>query len=378
MKAHDFFSNLRDTALRLFPYRAPTGLVRIGDPGPESPVLVTGNFTLTVRRLRRVLDRTDVWLLVANSKGINVWCAAGGGHFTHHDVISVVRSSRISDLVTRRDLILPQLAATGVERRTIEEAIGWTTRWGPARLEDLPAVLARGGSVRGRERWMRFPLWERLEMASVWYLPMILTAGPVLAVIAGWKVALSAVALILFTVTGLFAAEPRLKLTGPGRWITYGWSALIGAAVGIGMLALLGSAGGRDAAVVAAASLLAMLILSVDLAGTTPDHASTVNTRNGMPQISLDTERCTGAADCVAVCPCEVLHLKGRPPRAVIADGEACIACAACIVQCPEDALFFTFPDGRIVEPATIRRTRLNMLGDRSVEVHEARHATRG
>lgn len=369
MRLRDLLPYVRDTALRLLPHRTPTGLVRIGDPGPESPVLLTGNFTLTVRRLSRVLEGTEAWLLVANSHGINVWCAAGGGHLTHHDVISVLRTSEIADLVSHRELILPQLSATGVERRPIEEATGWATRWGPARLEDLPAVLARGGRVHRRERRMRFPLWERLEMASMWYLPMILLVTPVLAIVGGWRVAASTAVLILVTASGVFAALPRLRVTGPGRWITHGSAAIIGAIVGTGVLALLGPVAPRDVAIVAGASVLAMLVLSVDLAGTTPDHPSTVNTRGGTPRIRFDPDRCTGAADCVQVCPSEVLRFGGSPPRAVIADGAACVACAACIVQCPEDALFFTYPDGSIVEPATVRSTRLNLLGDRTIEV---------
>ena len=93
MNARALPSWIYDTLFRMFPHRAPTGLVRIGKPGPDSPVLVTGNFTLTVRRVVEAADGEDAWLLVANSNGINVWCAAGGGHLTHHDVISVIRTS---------------------------------------------------------------------------------------------------------------------------------------------------------------------------------------------------------------------------------------------------------------------------------------------
>ncbi len=110
------FSRVMETFLRLLPYPAPTGLLRIGEPGPDSPVLVTGNYTLTIRRMQQALKGQNAWLLAADSKGINVWCAAGGGHLTHHDIISVVRTSRIEDLVSHRQLILPQLGATGIER----------------------------------------------------------------------------------------------------------------------------------------------------------------------------------------------------------------------------------------------------------------------
>jgi len=365
----DLVGNARDTVLRLLPHLAATGLFPIGDPGRGSPVLLTGNFTLTVRRLRRTLRGADVWLLVANSRGINVWCAAGGGHLSHHDVISVLRTSGISDLVDHRTLLLPQLAATGVERRPIEAATGWSATWGPARLEDLPAVLARGGSVRGRERRMRFPLRERLEMASMWFLPTALILGLVAGLIGGWRVGTAAATSIVLAVAGVFVALPRLTVTGPARWLTYGVFTLLGAALGAAILELLGRPDALGVSTVIVVSLISMAVLSIDLTGTTPFHPSSVNTRAGTPRITLDPDRCTGAADCISVCPSGVLQLHGNPPKAVINHPETCIACGGCIVQCPEDALYFTMPDGSIVEPAMIRTTRLNLLGDRSIEV---------
>jgi len=120
---------------------------------------------------------------------------------------------------------------------------------------------------------------------------------------------------------------------------------------------------------VCCASVIAMLVLSMDLTGTTPLYPGSVNTRAGIPRIALEPTRCTGASDCVQVCPSEVLGLTGSPARVVVEAPNACIACGACIVQCPEDALYFRYADGRIVEPSTIRRTRLNLLGDRTVDV---------
>jgi len=370
MKIRDLPSYLRDTVLRLLPHREPTRVVRVGSPGRDAPVLLTGNFTLTVRRVRRALEGVDAWLLVADSKGINVWCGAAGGHFPHHDVISALRTSGIDGLVDHRRLVLPQLAATGVERRPIEEATGWSTGWGPARIEDLPAMLARKGTVHGRERRMRFPLWERLDMAAMWSLPMILIGAPVFGVIGGWPVGLATAALMGLTVPTIFAALPRLRVTGGIRWLTYAVFAMVGATVGAGVLSMFDADSKAGLTIVAIASVVAMVVLSVDLSGSTPMYPSTVNAAiAGEPGIRLDVDRCTGAADCVQVCPWEVLRLTGNPSRAEIAEPDACIACAACIVQCPEDALYFTMPDGRVVEPTTVRSTRLNLLGQRSIEI---------
>ena len=78
------------TVFRLFPWPTETGLRRIGEPDETSPVLLTGNYDLTVRRLVRALGDCDVWLLVAPSGGINVWCAAAGGHLTTHQVVTAL------------------------------------------------------------------------------------------------------------------------------------------------------------------------------------------------------------------------------------------------------------------------------------------------
>jgi NAD-dependent dihydropyrimidine dehydrogenase PreA subunit len=75
------------------------------------------------------------------------------------------------------------------------------------------------------------------------------------------------------------------------------------------------------------------------------------------------------AADCVQVCPRDVLKLNGARRKVEINKPDQCIECGACIVQCPEDALRFAYDDGSVVEADTIRTTRLNMLGRRSVQV---------
>lgn len=362
---------LRDTLLRLFPHRVPTGLRAIGSPGPDSPVLLTGNFALTVRRLEEALRGRDAWLLVANSRGINVWCAAGGGHLTHHDVITALRVSGIDRHVRHRRLVLPQLAATGVERRKVEEATGWVAVWGPARLEDLPEFLDRGGKVASRHRLMRFPLWERLEMAAMWVAPMGVVGCGVLWSLAGRAVAGAAVLSAACAVTGIFAFLPWLPVVGQRRWLTYAGGAAGGTGAGLALLGLAGMAGPAAVAWLAAAMTAAMLVLSIDLAGTTPWYPSSVNTRHGAPEVELLEARCTGAAQCVQVCPRGVLRMNGKRRKVEIAHPESCIRCGACIVQCPEDALRFRYADGRVVEPAVVRSTRLNLLGERTVRVAE-------
>jgi len=367
--AHDVLPWLRDTALRMLPHATRPGLYAIGQPGRDAPVLCTGNFTLTVRRLKDALAGHDAWLLVANSHGINVWCAAGGGHLTHHDVIAAIRSSGVERRVDDRTIVLPQLSATGIERRRIREATGWKPVWGPARLEDLPGFLDRGLHVRKRDRAMRFPFWERLELGLTWALPIALAAGVVLGLVFDATVAAAAVVAVSSGVFGMFAALPWLRVVGPWRWPTH---AAVGVAcffAGAALLAIAGHATAGPLTGVGVACAAAMGLLTLDLAGTTPWYPSTINSIRNHFDIELVETKCTGSAECVLVCPREVLQMDGSTRKVAIAQGERCIRCGACIVQCPEDALQFRFDDGRVIEPATVRRTRLNMLGRRSVQV---------
>ncbi len=369
MRAIDVPTYLRDTALRFLPHRAPTGLIRIGHPTRSSPVLVTCNFTLTIRRLREVLSGRDAWLLCANSNGINVWCAAGGGHLTHHDVISVVRTSGIEREVDGRELILPQLGATGIEPKRITEVTGWKTRWGPARLEDLPAYLDRGKRVKPPERHMRFPLWERLEMAAMWNILTAAIAGPIFGLIGGWRVGVATALLVLGTVFALFAMLPVVPIRRGIRWLTMAAFAGLGFGIGAGALAALAGVTPWHLLLVAIAAVITMLVVAVDLAGSTPLLPSYINSFHNNAHIELIADKCTGAADCVKVCPSDVLEMTGRARKVKIARDDQCIQCGACIVQCPEDALRFRYDDGHLLEAPAIRATRMGMTGRRTVAV---------
>ncbi|MCL2605833.1 MAG: acetyl-CoA synthase subunit gamma, partial [Coriobacteriia bacterium] len=60
-------------------YKIESGLYAVGKPDTSSPVLVSANYKLTFDALRKNLGGLDCWLLILDTKGINVWCAAGKG-----------------------------------------------------------------------------------------------------------------------------------------------------------------------------------------------------------------------------------------------------------------------------------------------------------
>ncbi len=178
------------------------GLYVVGQPDPESPVLITGNFELTVRRLVRAIDhRMDAWVLVVDSAGINVWCAAGGGFFTAAKVIGALRVSDLEGIVRHRALILPQLCANGVDGWHIRQETGWDVNWGPVRAEDIPDYVVSSGVKTDAMRWVRFPIKDRLEMVTVtlgFYSLLILLPVAIFWRTLFWPILLSLVGLSYF------------------------------------------------------------------------------------------------------------------------------------------------------------------------------------
>ena len=149
-------------------YRVPPGLYAAGSPDSSSPVFVTANFKMSFDRLRAVLDRIDGWILVLDTKGINVWCAAGKGTFGTDELVRRLQAVRLSKVVDHRKLILPQLGATGVSAHRVKELSGWRVRFGPVRAGDLPSCIdGRKFRVPPEMRRVRFPLAERVVLVPV-------------------------------------------------------------------------------------------------------------------------------------------------------------------------------------------------------------------
>jgi hypothetical protein len=168
-------------------YRVRPGLYAVGAPHPASPVLVTANYKLTLDILRSSLQQTDAWLLVVDTRGINVWCAAGKGTFSAEEVARMVDETRLAEVVEHRRLVLPQLAAPGVAAHRVKELCGFRVTFGPVRAADLSPFLAAGMHADADMRTITFTIQERLELAPaelryLWDRRMLLAYAAVIAV----------------------------------------------------------------------------------------------------------------------------------------------------------------------------------------------------
>ena len=368
--------NVLQTLLRVLPFPCRTGLRRIGNPTRDSPVLLTCNFRLTVERVQRALEGVDCYLLVANSRGVNVWCAATGGLLTNHDVISVLKTSGIETLVDHRQLILPQLAATGIEGNVVVNKTGWKVLWGPIDARAIPAFLEGGLRKTVAMRTVTFPWPQRLEMAVAWAFPISVVAG--LLILPFWRRAIPSLvgliwgmSLLMFLGFPLYRRYLRTRSSNVGfvffDFGQWGLALLLWSSFVVGVASVAFATGSFSWPLIvrwALVSLVMTVVLSIDLTGSTPVYKSDLH-KDRLLQIVLDTQRCKGVALCEQVCPTNVFAVDHHRHLAALASPERCVQCGACLVQCPFDALSFQDPKGDQITPAIVRRFKLNLLGHR-------------
>ena len=160
-------------------HRVEPGLYRLGEPGIDSPVLVSANYTLSFDALRSSLKGIDAFILVLDTDGVNVWCAAGKGTFGTDEIVRRVEESPLDEIVTHRTLILPQLGGPGVSAYEVKQRSGFRVEFGPVRASDLPEYL-QTGRTSGEMRRVKFGTAARAILIPV---EMVYILLPVLAAI---------------------------------------------------------------------------------------------------------------------------------------------------------------------------------------------------
>ena len=202
-------------------YTVDPGLYALGEPNDRSPVLVTANYKMSFDRLREALPERNAWILVLNTQGINVWCAAGKGTFGTDELVQRIDLSELIRVVSHREVILPQLAGPGVAAYTVRKRSGFKAIYGPIRAADLPAFLDAGLKATPGMRRKTFPVRERtvlipIELVSVlkWslvILPAFFLLGGMGAPSGFWNGAMS---------DGLFAVLNLLGALVAGAVLT--------------------------------------------------------------------------------------------------------------------------------------------------------------
>ena len=152
-------------------YTVPPGLYCLGEPDAKADVLVTANYRMTFDLLRSSMKERNIWLLVLDTKGVNVWCAAGKGTFGTEELIKRIESSKLSAVINHKRLILPQLGAPGVAAHEVRKRTGFKVLYGPVELRDIPAYLDNGRRATPAMRRKEFPLADRAAIVPMELVP---------------------------------------------------------------------------------------------------------------------------------------------------------------------------------------------------------------
>lgn len=148
-------------------YKINPGIYAVGTPDDNSPVLVTANYKLTFDTLRKELGGLNLWIMVLDTKGVNVWCAAGKGTFGTKELVNRISKVRLSKIVAHRTLILPQLGAPGISAHEVTKQSGFKVLYGPVRAEDIKEFLKSGMKASEEMREVRFNILDRAVLTPV-------------------------------------------------------------------------------------------------------------------------------------------------------------------------------------------------------------------
>ena len=180
-------------------HSVPPGLYMLGNATPDSPVFVSANYTLSFDALRSALAGVNGYILVLDTKGVNVWCAAGKGTFGTEELVRRMNFTALASVVSHRTLILPQLSAPGISAHDVARRSGFLVEYGPVRARDLPEYMKTRKATPGM-RLVRFPLYDRVILAPVELVHVAvpaIAAALVLWLLAGPLAALATITAVL-------------------------------------------------------------------------------------------------------------------------------------------------------------------------------------
>ena len=158
------------TALRM-EYIVEPGLYAVGAPDADDDVFVSANYKLSFDVLRRELAGLNAWIVVLDTKGINVWCAAGKGTFGTDELVRRIRETQLDKVVAHQRVIVPQLGAPGVSAILVKKQTGFRVLFGPVEARDIPAYLRANRTATPEMRRITFPVKARLVLTPMEIIP---------------------------------------------------------------------------------------------------------------------------------------------------------------------------------------------------------------
>ncbi|MFX1329286.1 MAG: HgcAB-like fusion protein [Promethearchaeota archaeon] len=330
-------------------------LIKVGNPNEKSPVFLTCNFTITVKRVLTALKGLDCYLLIAPSKGINVWCGACGDDFRTDSVVSIIKTSGINDLVNHRTLILPQLSAPGIDPLVIKKELGWDVNFGPVYAKNIQNYVKNNFVKTEIMREIKFTISKRLEIANMYFFTIFLLFN------LGFWIAsiffhsldlllfLDSIVILISVIYGALLILPSVKTkTGKPKALIFEGIILI--IIILFYIFVFSNIFYLVWNIII--SLIFGLILIEDFHGLTPIYKSELGEKTwkkgekemkflGMSmklqpygEIKLEREKCIGCKVCIDVCPRNLYLFNEKDKKVDLHNSERCINCNACVKRC--------------------------------------------
>ena len=148
-------------------YTVIPGLYAVGNPDADSDVIVTANYKYSFDAVRSELKGLNLWVLVLDTKGINVWCAAGKGTFGTEELVKRINITQLSQVVNHKRIIVPQLGAVGVSGYKVSKATGFKVYFGPVQAQDISKFIEAGYKAGPEMRTINFPMMDRLVLTPM-------------------------------------------------------------------------------------------------------------------------------------------------------------------------------------------------------------------
>jgi hypothetical protein len=145
-------------------YRVSPGIYAAGSPDENSDVFVTANYKLSFDHVRKNLSGINGWILVLDTRGVNVWCAAGKGTFGTKELVIRIKAVSLEKIVKHKRIILPQLGAVGVAAHTVKKETGFNVHYGPVRASDIKRFVSDGYRADKKMRQVTFNFTDRLKL----------------------------------------------------------------------------------------------------------------------------------------------------------------------------------------------------------------------
>jgi NAD-dependent dihydropyrimidine dehydrogenase PreA subunit len=330
-------------------------VIKVGNPTTESLVFLTCNFNITVKRVLKALKGLNCYLLIAPSKGINVWCGACGDDFHTDSILSIIKTSRINELVSHRTLILPQLSAPGIDPVTIKKKTGWNVKFGPVYAKDIPEYIKNNCQKTEEQRKIRFPLSKRAEMANLYFFMLFLFFTGIYWIVSIFLkfidliLYVNSTIIIIVIIYGSLIILPSIS-TKTGKIKVLIYELIIISTMIILFIFQIYNIFFLVWSIIL--SSLIALIVAEDFNGLTPTYKSELGERSWNKgnetfkslfgrfklqpygQIILERDKCIGCSVCIDVCPRNLYSLNVEDKKVDIHKHEKCINCNACVKRC--------------------------------------------